>query len=178
MGRQVTGLTSKSNLNFVLGISDKSTVKLDFDDTPFKTVMYWAERACNWFKLEGFIILKSSKNHYHVVFNRRVIWRKNVHIMSWVAIESQIEKLKDYALMQGIKESSTLRIGPKGDKPFPRMVYRYGKQDGEIQNFLKKRKEITRTIERMPLNKKTSNKKKSKRDCIFKKKLISSNNLP
>jgi len=121
-----------------LGISDEVTVNLDFDDTPFKTVKYWAERAYSWFKLEGFIILKSSKDHYHVIFDRRVIWRKNVHMMSWIAIESQIGKLKDYVLMQCIKESSTLRVEPKGEKPFPRIVYRYGKQDGEIINFLKK----------------------------------------
>ena len=109
-------MTSKSNLDFVLGISDKVTVKLDFDDTPFKTVEYWAERACHWFKIESFIILKSSEDHYHVVFNRSVIWRKNIHIMSGVAIKSQIGKMKDYVLMQGIKESSTLRIEPKGEK--------------------------------------------------------------
>ncbi len=82
----------------------------------FKKVKYWAKRACDWFQLEGFLILKSSEKHYHVVFNCPVIWRKNIHIMNWVAIESQSIKMKDYALMQGIKESSTLRIGPKRDK--------------------------------------------------------------
>jgi hypothetical protein len=108
-------------------------VKLNFDGVTFKTVKYWAERACSWFKLEGFIILKSSEKHYHVVFNRSVTWVKNVHIINWVAIESQIGKLKDYALMQGIKESSTLRISQKGEKPSPKIVYRYGNQDGEIK---------------------------------------------
>lgn len=36
--------------------------------------------------------------------------------MDWVAIESQLLKLKDYALMQEIKESSTLRVGLKCKK--------------------------------------------------------------
>jgi hypothetical protein len=147
--RRVTGLTSKWNLNTVLGITDKVTVKLDFDDIPFKTVKYWAERTCSWFKLDGFIILKSSEDHYHVVFDRRVAWKTNVHIMSWVAMLSKSEKLKDYVLMQGIKESSTLRVGPKGEKPSPRIVFYYGKQDGEVRYFLKKREELKLVINRM-----------------------------
>ena len=87
-----------------------------------KTVKYWALRAMNWFRLEGFIIFKSSEKNYpveldgdivfkynyknyHVVFNHTVSWRKNVHIMAWVAMESQIPKLKDYVLMQCIKKA-------------------------------------------------------------------------
>ena len=87
-------MTNKSNPNFILSILDKSTVKLNFDDTPFKTVKNWAERACHWFNLGGFIILRSSKNHYHVVFDRSVTWIENLHIMCWVASESKILTLK------------------------------------------------------------------------------------
>jgi hypothetical protein len=71
-----------------------------------------------------------------------VIWRRNLHIISWIAVESQLGKLRDYALMQVIKESSTLRVGPKFRKPSPRIVYRYGKQDKQIQEFLEMRKTI------------------------------------
>ena len=160
MVEEDTGLTSlKWTHNIVLGITDEETVKLDFDGTPLETVKYWAFRTMNWFKLEGFVIFKSSeknypvelegnvvfklcKKSYLVVFNRKVSWRENVHIMAWVAIESQILKLKDYVLMQCIKEGSTLRVSPKGDKPSPKIVYRYGKQDGQIRNFLLKREEI------------------------------------
>jgi len=98
----------KWNHNVILGITDE-TVKLDFDDTPLKIVKYCALRTMSWFKLEGFVIFKSSeknypvqldgnivfklsKKSYLVVFNRKVSWRKNVHIMAWVAIESQISK--------------------------------------------------------------------------------------
>lgn len=38
--------------------------------------------------------------------------------------------------MQCIKEGSTLRISPKKDKPSPRVVYREGKQDEEIESFI------------------------------------------
>jgi hypothetical protein len=53
-----------------------------------------------------------------------------------VAILSKNIKVKDYALMQGIKMSSTLRISPKADKPSPRIVYRFGSQGNAVKDFL------------------------------------------
>jgi hypothetical protein len=84
----------KWNQPSILGYSDTCTVKLDFDDTDFRTVKYCAR---------GFIILRSSEKSYHVVFDRPVSWSENFRIMSWVAILSKNCKLKDYCLMQGIK---------------------------------------------------------------------------
>jgi hypothetical protein len=126
----------------MLAYTDRNTVKLDFDHTPFKTVKYWASRACNWFELEGFLILKSSEKCYHVIFNRTVPWSENIHVVAWVCLESDIYSLTRWFIMQSIKESSTLRVTPKGDKPSPRIVYRYGKEDIEIRNFLEYRKLI------------------------------------
>jgi hypothetical protein len=143
---EAIGLTSKLSHNFVLGISDKSTVKLDFDGIPLRFVKYWSRRVCNWFDLEGFIIFQSSKLSYHVVFNLPVTWEKNIHIMNWVAVESQLGKLRDYVLMQGIKESSTLRVGYKGDKRPPKIIFHEGKQDKNIQDYIIKRNEIKKMI--------------------------------
>ena len=71
-----SGFGMKSNHNFTFGISSKEIVMLDFDDTDFKTVHYWAERALKWFELSGYLILKSSPGCYHVVFNRGVTWAR------------------------------------------------------------------------------------------------------
>lgn len=139
----------------VLGYSDTSTVKVDFDDMPFKKVKYFCMKALKWFRhdhlgsvdLEGFIILKSSPNHYHAVFNCPVSWAKNMHIVSWIAQQSKSRKVSGFALMQCIKESSTLRLGSKGDKPCPRIVFRFGKQDNEINKYLKYRRTL-KNIER------------------------------
>lgn len=136
----------------VLGYSDTSTVKLDFDSKSLRTVKYWAFRVCQFFKLEGFLILNSSNGSYHVVFNRTVSWMENMHIVNWVAIMVEGKKLRNlpltmYALMQGIKESSCLRCGRKKDKPFPRVVFRFGKEDSEIRWYLKYRGTV-RKIER------------------------------
>jgi hypothetical protein len=145
----VVGLTEKWNHKSKLGYTDKETVKLDFDNTPYKTVEYWYMRVLNWFKLEGYIILKSSTNCYHVVFNRPVSWTENMHIIAWVSLESNIEKLVRYLQMQCIKESSTLRISSKKGKPSPRIIKRFGKQDKEIRNFLKYRRRTKRIIKKL-----------------------------
>ena len=66
----------------IIGFSDEETVMLDFDETPFKSVRYWARRVSRRFKLGGVIIAKSSEDNYHVVFNRRVTWTENVSIVA------------------------------------------------------------------------------------------------
>lgn len=149
--------TPKVSYNLpILGITDDETVMLDFDNTSFKWVKYWALRACRWFKLNGFIILKSSKNCYHVVFDRKVSWRKNMHIVAWVCLLSKHRKLTRWFIMQCIKEKgSTLRVSPKSGnpnpKPSPRVVYRYGKQDGQIREFLNYRKMLKNIINKMEM---------------------------
>ena len=141
----------------VWGDWDKETVRHDWDDTPLGEVKLWAYRACFWFKLEGFVILRSSmkeyvvkkkgkvfyrylKGSYHVVFDKPVKWSMNVHIMDWAALESGNENLKKWAIMQGIKESSTLRVSVKGKKPAPKIVFRFGSQDRQVKKFLETRR--------------------------------------
>jgi len=157
---KVNGLKRKSkaenSLPFILGFTDRNTVKLDFDNTPFKTVKYWAIRTMRWFRLKGFIILKSSKKSYHVVFDKKVSWEKNVKIMAWVSLLSQNKNLQKWFIMQCIKGSSTLRVSAKTEKPEPRIVYRYGSQNGQIAEFLAYRsliKGIIRKLQKEPLQK-------------------------
>ena len=135
-------MTEKSRASPVLGLSDDETVKLDFDDASLRTVRYWASRAVKWFKLDGFIILRSSKNRYHVVFDRVVSWGENMRIVAWVALLSHNKGLARWFLMQCIKGCSTLRVSPKREKASPRIVERYSKQDENIKAFLKIRKMI------------------------------------
>jgi len=133
-------LSVRSNIKFVVGFTDDETVMLDFDCTPFKTVRYWAFRVMKWFRLEGFVILKSSTRNYHVVFNRRVSWRENMRVVAWVSLLSHNPMLEKWFVMQCIKEASTLRVSPKRDKPTPRIVFRFGEQNGQIREFLRYRR--------------------------------------
>jgi len=135
--------------NFILGYTDTETVKLDFDDVTFKTVLYWARRAMSWFSLGGFLILKSSDRCYHVVFNHEVDWTHNMKIVAWVALLSKNEGLRRYLLMQCIKESSTLRLSPKGEKPFPRIVYHEGEEDDQIMAFLRFQRQIKNIVRKL-----------------------------
>jgi len=137
------------NRNSIIGFSDNATVKLDFDDVSFKIVKYWAERTMKWFRLQGFMILKSSKNCYHVLFNRPVAWSENMRIVAWVALQSRNKGLKKWFLMQCIKQSSTLRVSKKRDKDSPRIVFKFGKQDKQIKTFIKNRHLIKECIKKM-----------------------------
>ena len=130
-------MTSGSNPSLpMFGFTDTRTVKLDFDDTTFKTARYWARRAMNWYELDGFILLKSSEGCYHVVFNRKVDWTENMSIVAWVAELSHNVGLQKWHRMQCIKVGSTLRISPKGEKAPPRIVFREGGEDEQIREFL------------------------------------------
>ncbi len=139
----VNGLTDQiSKADPILGLSDRETVMFDFDNFSFKSTRYWANLVMEKFGQNGYIILKSSKNHYHVVFDRYVSREENLSVIAWVAILSKSVPLLRYLAMQCIKMSSTLRVAPKGDKPSPRIVYRYGSQDHAIKDFLEYRELI------------------------------------
>jgi len=130
----------------ILGLTDRFTVKLDFDNFSFKSTRYWADLVMEKFRQKGYIMLKSSEKHYHVVFDRYVSWDENLSVIAWVAILSKSVPLHRYLAMQCIKMSSTLRVSPKGDKPSPRIVFRYGCQDHAIKDFLRYRKLIKRIV--------------------------------
>jgi len=150
MEKEVNGLKNqKSNtqtkLKCVLGFSDEETLKLDFDNVSFRTAKYWCQRACRQFHLEGFIILKSSPNHYHAVFNKPMLsWDDNMKYVAWICLWTKYRRLTEWLIMQLIKKCSTLRISPKGNKPMPRVVYKYGRQDKKIKEFLDFRNKIKR----------------------------------
>lgn len=135
-------MRGRSTPKFVLGYTDDETVMLDFDNATFEGVKYWAMKAMRWFRLQGFVILKSSQNRYHVVFDRRVSWSQNVRTMAWVVLYSHNPELEKWFLMQCIKEEPTLRVSAKGKKPPPRVVFRRWGQKGQVRGFLNYRRLI------------------------------------
>jgi len=146
--------SNPNNFHEVYGFTDIETVKVDFDDTPFKTVKYWALRMMKFFRLEGFIVLKSSEDNYHVVFDRKVSWKMNVKIMAWACLFNfKNEGLKKWFLLQCIKGGSTLRVSPKKEKPSPRIVFRYGEQGHQVKVFESHRKLIRGIGRRLQIGK-------------------------
>ena len=135
-------MTRKLSRKPILGYTDRTTVKLDFDGELFRKVKYWADRAMKHFRLGGYVILKSSRDHYHVVFNKTESWERNTQIIAWVALLSRNAGLKKWVLMQCIKGASTLRVSSKREKASPRIVFSEGKQDQEIATFKRWRRLI------------------------------------
>jgi hypothetical protein len=95
--------------------------------------------------------LKSSRNSYHVLFNRPVSWTDKLKVVAWVALHSQNRGLIKWLIMQCIKQSSTVRVSEKKEKKPPRVVFRHGKQDRQILSFLDYRKQIKRIIRKIEI---------------------------
>ncbi|MEM3586340.1 MAG: hypothetical protein QXO71_03365 [Candidatus Jordarchaeaceae archaeon] len=67
----------------IVGISCKQMVMVDLDDMSFKRVKRLALKAVKYFKLDGFVVLKLSCNHYHVVFDKPVwCWSKILEVVA------------------------------------------------------------------------------------------------
>ena len=125
-----------------LGVNARDIVMLDFDEETLENVKYWARRTCDWFHMEGFIILESSEMRYHVVFDRFVSWEENTMRMAWVGILSNNKNLWKYIFMQLIKGSCTLRVSRKGEKPAPRVIFKFGSQSNGIARYQYQRRII------------------------------------
>jgi hypothetical protein len=69
--------------------------------------------------------------------------------------------LQRYVRMQCIKKSSTVRVSVKKgkrDKPVPRIIFRFGKQDRQVKKFLETRRFILNSVKQL---KKEAKRKKS-----------------
>jgi hypothetical protein len=86
------------------------------------------------------------------VFDGGVSWTENMRVVAWVALLSHNRGLAKWFLMQCIKGCSTLRVSFKRKKPPPRIVYRHGKQDQNIKDFLRNRKIIKKMSAKLQKN--------------------------
>lgn len=137
----VSGLSGESSPKYILGYTSDETVLLDFDNMRLKDVKYWARRTLKRFSLEGFLILESSPESYHVVFDRTVDWRENVRVIAWVALYVKKKSLDNWFKMQCIKQKPTLRVSKKHElgglvKTPPRIVFSEGSNVSEIADYL------------------------------------------
>ncbi len=128
----------------LLGLTNPETVMIDCVNMSFRVVKKLALIAMEMCRLGGFIILKSSKNHYHVVFDRYVSWDDNMSAVGWFSVLSHNPKVKDCLVMQCIKKALTLRVVPMKGKPAPRLVGRFGCQGHAVKDFLTHRQLIRR----------------------------------
>lgn len=88
-------------------------------------------------KKKGKVVYRYLKCSCLVVFGRPVRWETNVKAINWAGLESGNVHLQKYSCMQDIRGTSTLRISCKDEKPVPRIVFRFCKQNRQLRSFLR-----------------------------------------
>lgn len=153
--------------NIILGDCHSYIVKVELDNKTLRYVKWIGKILDKRYNLDGHIILKSSTTtykiensdysktvyryktgNYHIVFNRKVSAMENHSILAWLSLYLKDEKLTLWFHMQCIKQSTTLRIGFKGNKKPSKIVFRYGNQDKMIKEFLDNRQFILNFLKR------------------------------
>ena len=115
---------------YVIGFMTNKGVILDLDNMKFKKARWLARTLCKQYKLEGYLLIKSSEKNYHVVFNRYLSWRTITKI-----IFRQYEALR-WAVFQMQSGYLTLRISKKNGENKPKILLKVGKQDKLIKDYL------------------------------------------
>jgi len=115
---------------YVIGFMTNRGVVLDLDNMKFKKAKWLAQKLCRQYKLEGYLLIKSSEKNYHVVFNRYLTWKTITKI-----IFSQYEALR-WAVFQMPHGYLTLRISRKNGKNKPKILLKIGKTDKLIKDYL------------------------------------------
>ncbi len=144
----------------VLGDHDTDIFKIDWDERFLCEVKRYCKIMVKRFPVlgGGFIILQSSVKtrkirndtfteiaysykspSYHTVFNGEVSGNELQSILAWLCLFTKDWGLITWFLLQLIKRTYTLRIGFKGRKKPPKIVFRYGNQDRQIKKFLENR---------------------------------------
>ena len=89
-----------------------------------------AETLLKEYRLQGYLLVRSSLRSYHVVFNRYLSWKKITEILF-----SRYECSR-YAVQQMQNGHLTLRISPKNGKNKPEILLTFGKTDKLIRDYL------------------------------------------
>jgi hypothetical protein len=115
---------------FCIGFMTNRGVVLDLDIMTFRKAKWLAQLLLKRYRLEGYLLVRSSEKSYHVVFNRYLRWRTITKILF-----SLYECIR-YAVFQMKEGFLTLRISSKNGKNKPKILLEVGKQDNLIKDYL------------------------------------------
>lgn len=131
---------------FTVGFTTNKALMLDLDRFTYAEALDLAVKTTNKFQLEGFLIAKSSELNYHVIFNKFMDWDDVLEILFKIVWgyhyygHGEHPHLTNWAILQVIKQSITLRIGTKVltnvKKPKPKVVICKGKTGQNIKEYL------------------------------------------
>ena len=118
-------------MNYSIGFTTTEGVCLDLDYITQEKADKRAVHLLERYKLEGYLLIESSPDHYHVVFNRYTDWRETTQIVfsTFKAIE--------WGIWQARKGELTLRLSEKNGKNIPQLIKCVGKTDKLIKDYLK-----------------------------------------
>ena len=123
---------------YVIGFMTDKGVVLDLDNMTFKKAKWLAETLLKRYRLEGFLLVRSSEKSYHVVFNRYLSWKTITKILF------SLYECVRYAVFQMKEGYLTLRISKKNGKDKPKILMKVGKTDKLIKEYL----EAYKTVEK------------------------------
>lgn len=115
---------------YCIAFSTDRGLMLDLDNMKFRKALWIAETLMERYKLEGFLLIRSSRKNYHVVFNRYLRWKTITKILF-----SQYECTR-YAVYQMKEGKLTLRVSSKNGKDRPIILLTVGKTDKLIREYL------------------------------------------
>jgi hypothetical protein len=128
--------------NYAAGFTTDKGLILDLDNTSLRETKKIAEKYFNRFKLEGYLIMRSSAGSHHIIFNRYLTWKTVMEYLFKIVWLYHYYKHEDkphltlWAMLQACKRSETLRISTKKHKRKPRVVLLNGKKDKLIKDYL------------------------------------------
>jgi hypothetical protein len=105
-------------------------VLLDLDNMTFRKAKWIAETLLKKFRLEDYLLIRSSRRSYHAVFNKYLSWKKITEVLF-----SMHECIR-YAVQQMQNGHLALRISKKNGKNKPKILLKVGKTDKLITDYL------------------------------------------
>ena len=115
---------------YCIGFNTHRGLMLDLDNMKYKKALRIAESLLKRHKLEGFLLIRSSSKNYHVVFNRYLSWRTITKILF------SLYECVRWAVFQMKEGQLTLRISKKNGREKPKILFKVGKTDKVIKDYL------------------------------------------
>jgi hypothetical protein len=115
---------------YCIGFNTDRGLVLDLDNMKYRKALRITEDLCKSYRLQGYLLIKSSPKSYHAVFNRYLSWRKITKILF-----SRYETVR-YAVFQMMSGHLTVRISKKNGKDKPKIVRQMGKSDKLVRDYL------------------------------------------
>lgn len=114
-----------------IGFRTSKGLMLDFDNMTQGKARRLAQALMKRYKLEGYLLIKSSDKSYHVVFNRYLTWKTILQVVFSLVV------CITWGVHQARKGYLTLRISRKNNKNKPKIVRKVGKTDKLINEYLR-----------------------------------------